>query len=106
MAKAGLAGWAARRAASRRRFGLGEREPRMVEEGAAGGSQLDAVHAARQERNADFIFEIADLPAQRRLRGVQPLLGGDREAALLGDRDEIAKVAQLHRLSHAFQAWC
>ncbi len=80
----------------RRRFGLGEREPRMVEEGAAGGGERDAVDAARQERNADFIFEIADLPAQRRLRGVQPLLGGDREAALLGDRDEIAKVAQLH----------
>jgi len=53
-------------------LGLREREPRMIEEGAAGGGQLHAVHAAGQERNADFVFEIADLAAQRRLRRVQP----------------------------------
>src|SRR5947209_5103988 len=40
-------------------LGLREREPRMIEEGAAGGGQLHAVHAAGQERNADFVFEIA-----------------------------------------------
>jgi hypothetical protein len=27
---------------------------------------------------------------------VQPLFGSDRQAALLGDSDEIAKVAKLH----------
>ena len=29
------------------------------------------------ERHADLVFEIADLPAQRGLRRVQPLLGRD-----------------------------
>ena len=42
--------------------------------------------------NADLVFEIADLAAERRLRRVQPFLGRERQAALLGDRDEIAKV--------------
>jgi hypothetical protein len=64
----------------------------MVEKGPPGGGQLDAVHAAAHQLNADLVFEIADLPAQRRLRGVQPLLRRQRQAALLGDRDEIAKV--------------
>jgi hypothetical protein len=45
---------------------------------------------------ADLVFEIADLPAERRLRRVQPLRGRNRQASGLGDRDEIAKVAQLH----------
>jgi hypothetical protein len=64
----------------------------MVEEGAAGGGQLHAVHAAGQERNADFVFEISDLTTQRRLRRVEPFLRRQRQAAFLGDRDEIAKV--------------
>jgi hypothetical protein len=64
----------------------------VVEKGFAGGGQFDAVHAAAHQLNADFVFQIADLPAQRRLRGVQPFLGRERQAALLGDRDEIAKV--------------
>jgi len=42
--------------------------------------------------NADLIFEIADLPAEGRLRRVKPFLGRERKAALLGDRDEIAKL--------------
>ena len=88
-----------------RRLGLGQRQPRMVEEGAAGRGQLDAVHAARQQRHADLVFEIADLAAQRRLRRVQPLLGGDRQAAFLGDRDEVAKVPQLHIPLHTWQVW-
>ncbi len=65
----------------------------MIEKGAPGGGQFDAVHAAVQQRNADLVFEIADLAAQRRLRRMQPLLGGDRQASRLRDRDKIAKVA-------------
>jgi hypothetical protein len=38
-----------------------------------------------------LVFEIADLAAQRRLRRVQPFLSRERQVALLGDRDEIAK---------------
>jgi hypothetical protein len=36
---------------------------------------------AVDQLDADFRLEIADLPAQRRLRGMQLLLGGDRQAA-------------------------
>jgi hypothetical protein len=38
---------------------LSQGQPCMVEKGAAGGGQFDAVHAAIQELNADLIFEIA-----------------------------------------------
>ena len=79
-----------------RRLGLGEREPRMVEKDAACGCQFDAAHAARHQRDADLIFEVAHLAAERRLRGMQPLLGRDRQASLFGDRDEIAKMPELH----------
>jgi hypothetical protein len=46
--------------------------------------------------NSDFVFEIADLAAQRGLRGVKPFLGGERQAPGLGNRDEIAKVSKLN----------
>jgi hypothetical protein len=64
----------------------------MIEKGATGGGQFDAVDTAAHERDADFIFQIADLTAEGRLRRVQPLLGREREASLLSDRDEIAKM--------------
>jgi hypothetical protein len=51
------------------------------------------VDAAVYQRNADLVFEVAYLAAQRRLRGVQLLLGGDRQASCLRDRDKIAKMA-------------
>jgi len=51
---------------------LRQGEPRMVEKGPAGGGQFDAVHAALHKLCADLEFEIADLPAERRLRGMQP----------------------------------
>src|SRR5260370_29807740 len=76
----------------------------MIEEGAPGGGQFDAVHASIHQRNADLVFEIADLATQRRLRGVQPFLSRKRQAALLGDRDEVAKVPQLHGALHISNA--
>jgi hypothetical protein len=76
----------------RRRFDLREREPSVIEKGAPRGGQFNAVHAAVHQRNADLVFEIADLGAQRWLRRVQPLLGGDRQASCLRDGDKIAKV--------------
>ena len=69
----------------------------MVEKGFARGGQLDTVHAARQQLDPDLIFEVADLPAERRLRGVEPTLGRLGEAAHFGDGNEIAKVSELHR---------
>ena len=64
----------------------------MIEKSAAGRSQFDAVHAAAHQRDADLIFEIADLPTEGRLGRMQPFLRREGQAALLGDRDEIAKM--------------
>src|SRR5712691_6267539 len=83
---------------------LSERQPGMVEKGATGGGQFDAVHAAAHQLDANLVFEIADLAAEGRLRRVQPFFGRERQAALLGDRDEIAKVPKLHSALHISKA--
>ena len=44
---------------------------------------------------AELLFELLDLAAQGRLNHKQAI-GRAREAELLGDRNEIAKVAKLH----------
>src|SRR6266481_8233148 len=54
------------------------------------------MHEKKNQLNADFRFEIADLPAERRLRGVQLLLGGNGQAAGIGHGDEVAEMPQLH----------
>lgn len=76
---------------------LHHRQARVVKEGEAGVGELDPVHAARQQLDPDLIFEIADLPAEGGLRGVEPPFRGLGEAAHFGDGDEIAKVTELHR---------
>ena len=65
----------------------------MIEKRAPGGGQFDAVDAAAHQLNADLIFEIADLAAERRLRRVQLFRGRDCQATSLRDSDEIAKVS-------------
>ena len=79
------------------RFGLRQREPGMVEKGAAGFGQFDASDAADEKSDADFLLEVADLAAERGLSRVKPLLGGELHALRLGDRDEIAKMPKLHQ---------
>ena len=86
-----------------RRIDLRERQLRMLHECPAGVGQLDTAYPSGQQGGAHFILEIANLPAQRRLRRVQSLFGCDRETSFLGDRDEIAQVTQFHDLFHAFQ---
>ena len=46
--------------------------------------------------NADFLFEIADLPAERWLGSVQLLLGGNGQTAGIGHGDEVAEMPELH----------
>jgi hypothetical protein len=43
----------------------------MVKKGFACGGQFNAVHATAYQRDADLVFEITDLAAQRRLRRIQ-----------------------------------
>src|SRR5882672_3414141 len=68
----------------------------MVEKGLACSGQLDAMNAARQQLGPDLVLEVANLAAQRRLRGVEPQLGGRRQAAFLDHGYEITQVPQLH----------
>jgi hypothetical protein len=64
----------------------------VVQKGAPGSREFNAVHAAGYQRNADFLLEIAYLPAEGRLRRMQAFLCRQGEASLLGDGDEIAEV--------------
>src|ERR1700722_10768473 len=68
----------------------------MVEKSATRSCQFDTARAAAHQRDPDVIFELTHLTAERRLRGMQSLLGRDRQASLFGDRDEIAKMPELH----------
>jgi len=55
--------------------------------------------AVLKQCHAQFVFEVADLPAQRRLRNVKPR-GRAGHVLFLGNGDEVSQVAQFHaRLS-------
>jgi hypothetical protein len=79
-----------------RALGLGERETRLGEEGAPRRGERHAARDALEERRAELALEVADLPAERRLRDVQAP-GGAPEVPLLRDGREIAEVPELHR---------
>ncbi len=85
---------AARRLAGR--LDLQQRHPRVIEKHAPRCGQFDAAGTAVQKLDPKLPFEIVNLPAQRRLRRMQPLLRRNGQAAFLGNRDEVSKVAQLH----------
>src|SRR5262245_34605350 len=72
-----------------------EQSPRLREQQRTGRRQGDPARVAPQQRHTQGSLELAELLAQRRLRDVQPL-GGAREAQLLGDGYEVAKIAQVH----------
>ena len=73
----------------------------MREKGSAGISQFGAARVADKQFYANLMFKLSDLTAQRGLSRMQSLFGRYREAARLGDRDEVAKMAQLQALPHA-----
>jgi hypothetical protein len=77
----------------------------MIKKGTSSRGQRDAARATLQQWNSDFDFEVADLPAQRWLRGMQPPLGGIGQAAFLGNSNEIAQMAQLHSPTHTCKVY-
>ena len=89
----------------RRRFRLRKRQPRVIQKCLTGGGKLNPSRAAPQKLRANLALQIADLPAERGLRGVQPSLGSKIEATLFGDRNEITKVPELHFRFYASQAY-
>ena len=68
--------------------------PRPVKQRAAGDRQLHRMGRAPQHLAAQQALERPDLPAQRRLRDIQPR-GGATEVELLGDGDERPQVLNL-----------
>lgn len=68
----------------------------MIEKRPTGSGELNTASAPRQQLDADLVFQIPDLATERRLRRMEPPFGGECEAALLGDGNEIAKMPQLH----------
>src|SRR5216684_3541211 len=68
----------------------------MLQKGFAGRGQLNTVSATIYQFNADFLFEIPDLPAERRLGRVELLLGGNGQAACISHGDEVAEMPELH----------
>jgi len=68
----------------------------MVQKGFAGRRQLNAVSATNHQLNADFPFEISDLPAERWLGRVELLLGGNSQTSCIGHGGEVAKMPELH----------
>jgi hypothetical protein len=91
MAKVGLMGCAARRAACTAAsawVSANRAWSRKARPAAVNSIPCTLAH----QLNADLIFEISDLATEGRLRRVQPFLRCERQAFLLRDRDEIAKV--------------
>ena len=62
------------------------------------------MHAAGEKRDPDFVFKVADLSAERRLRRVKPRLRRELHASGLGDREKVAKVPQLQNDLYISQA--
>ncbi|MDT7648582.1 MAG: hypothetical protein QOC75_5582 [Pseudonocardiales bacterium] len=63
----------------------------------AGGGQPDVAGRAVEQLDAELALQPADLLADRGLNDGQPL-GGPPEVQLLGHRDEVAQLPQLHAL--------
>ena len=58
-----------------------------------------------EERHSELRFQVADLARQGRLADMH-VLGGPRDAALLGDTYEIAEMPKLHHITiHALEAF-
>ena len=73
---------------------VAEQLARAVEQSLAGERELDAVGGAPQQLAADQLLETSNLPAEGRLRDVEPL-GRAAEVELLGHGHERPQVAQL-----------
>jgi len=71
--------------------GLYDQLTRFLEKRLSGFGQLHAALIAREKRDAQILFQLAYLTAERRLRDVQ-LLCGPAEIAVLRNREKVANV--------------
>ncbi len=75
--------------------GRGRQRARFLEQVLSGFRQRDALTMTDEQRDAELILELLDVPAQRWLRDVEPL-GGLGHAGFFRDGDERAQVAEIH----------
>jgi hypothetical protein len=66
----------------------------VVEKDATSLGKFHAAGGPHQKLDADRMFQIPYVPAERRLGGVQAPLGGDSQAAFLRHGNEIAEVTK------------
>ena len=69
--------------------------PRFLEEHPPDGSKAHFLGTALKQYHAEFILQIADLPAKRRLGNIEAHRRL-RDVQLLGDGNEVTKMAQFH----------
>ena len=74
---------------------LRQDDPRLLHEHAARLGELHLALGAVEQLDPELFFELADLMAERRLAEMQPL-GGAAEVQGFCQRDDVAKVSQLH----------
>ena len=75
--------------------GLREHRARVGEQRQPGIRRLDAARRAGEQRGAELVLEAADRGGEARLR--DPADGrGARELLLVGERDEVLHLAQIH----------
>jgi hypothetical protein len=76
---------------------------RFIEEEASAIGQAQGGSAAFEKRGSKFLFKVANLAAERRLRHVQTL-GSPGDVLLLGHGNKVAEMAKFHaRAQHTFQ---
>ena len=66
--------------------------------------EADGAAEAVEEAGAEFVFELADLLRERRLRDVR-LAGGTTEAAGIDDGAEVAELVKFHRKAISSQSF-
>ena len=86
-------------------LGRGEDAPGVGQKDLARRVQRDPLWPPVEQLDPDFLFELLDLLAQRRLFHPQPHRGAG-DVLFLGDRHEIAQMAKFHeRPSSGVAAW-
>ena len=86
---------AVRRVVASGALDLVENDAGAIEKGDARVGQFDAARLAAKQLHVEFLFQRADLHAQRRLLNAEPF-GGPGHVLFFSDGNEIAQVAQFH----------